>query len=104
MSNVSEEGDDEYAELTEKGERLLAGKDVTLEPSQELYIPEAKLNSNVKRMAWLLFMEVWKAELTMDNAEGWKTWTKEESALVHNGCVEMAKVVWHEQEKGYEQD
>lgn len=76
-------------------------QDVTLEPSQELYIPEAKLNSNVKRMAWLLFLEWWKDAVKDKGMEN--TMEAEKLGTAYEICVTAAKLVWHEQEKGYGQ-
>ncbi len=83
MSDVPEEG----RELTEQE---------AFEKSQ-LYIPEAKLDTNVKRMAWMLFLEMWKKHA----AAGTAMMNVDAQYMV---AVEAAKVVWHEQEKGYERD
>ncbi len=72
-----------------------------LEPIQELYIPEAKLDPNVKRMAWLLFLEWWK-DAVRDGGMG-KT-SGETMSTAYRVSLECAKLVWHKQEKGYERD
>jgi hypothetical protein len=71
----------------------------TFEKSQ-LYIPEAKLDPNVKRMAWLLFLEWWKDEVRDHGMS--LTMKAEKTFTAYEICVSAAKLVWHEQEKGYE--
>jgi hypothetical protein len=67
----------------------------------ELYIPQEKLNENVKRMAWLLFLEEWKTSRGgRESTAELEEWV----SLTYSDCLTAAKVVWHEQEKGYEQD
>ncbi len=67
----------------------------------ELYIPEAKLDPNVKRMAWLLFLEWWK-DAVRDS--GMTLSMKAEKVFTaYEVSVTAAKLVWHEQEKGYDQ-
>lgn len=69
------------------------------EKAEQLYIPEAKLDPNVKRMAWLVFMEWWKHFITTKGPEI----TQDNIEVAYSNSLMVAKIVWHEQEKGYEQ-
>ncbi len=63
----------------------------------ELYVPKSPLDGNVKRMAWLLFLEVWKVYVSVIDPK-----KKLEPQKVYSACLDAARVVWHEQEREYD--
>jgi len=56
----------------------------------KLWIPAEKLDENVKRMAWLLFLEWWKGHFDQIGLEGTATKVVETAYTV---CLETAKVI-----------
>ena len=59
------------------------------ETKPEIWTPAEKLDANVQRMAWLLFLECWKAHLSREIEESCP-WKPEE---VYGHCLNNAKVV-----------
>ena len=60
------------------------------EKKPEIWTPAEKLDANVQRMAWLLFLECWKAHLAQPElciGEGWKP------EYIYDICLKNAKVV-----------
>ena len=54
----------------------------------KLWIPAEKLDENVKRMAWLMFLEAWKAWIRDHSAcDPWKP------KAVYAECLQHAKMV-----------
>jgi hypothetical protein len=86
MSDVPKESEEEFSSLPSR--------------TGELYIPKSLLDANVKRMAWLLFMEWWK-DAVRDSGMTFSM-KAEKVFTAYEVSVTAAKLVWHEQEKGYE--
>jgi hypothetical protein len=54
---------------------------------KKLWIPTEKLDENVKRMAWLLFLECWKGDESTDQ------WTEEVTKGTYEDCIRVAKII-----------
>jgi hypothetical protein len=52
-----------------------------------LWTPPEKLDANVQRMAWLLFMETWKVMMATPADSGWDT------AESYEDCLRSARIV-----------
>lgn len=62
---------------------------------KKIWVPPTPLDDNIKRMAWLLFLEIWKAEasekftLALQGGRDLSIWAAEE----YSACLAAAKAV-----------
>jgi hypothetical protein len=64
---------------------------MTEEQKPEIWTPPETIDENTRRMAWLLFLEVWKGELR--DANQFQEWTDKQASNVYVGCLRIAKIV-----------
>ena len=57
---------------------------------KKIWVPPTPLDDNVKRMAWLLFLEAWKAYLAKHESDTSVQWEPEQ---MYGVCLKNAKVV-----------
>ena len=81
--------------MTEEEKELPPDDDAThMEAAQEIWTPPESLDPNTQRMAWLLFLEAWKAWIpycidTREHPSG----AKFHAGVTYKTCLETAKTV-----------
>ncbi len=57
-------------------------------PKLKIWTPPERLDANVQRMAWLLFLESWK-----ESEQNTDEWTDQVTRETYSDCLRVAKLV-----------